>query len=401
MKRQNLLNLWVALIIPLTAAAQIPLREGLTIVTAVNSGTADFESIKRITQMDVTNIRLTYSADIPVAGPDDSPIAALLGGDCRAKPGELDQKKVQKVEGSVVRTVRREDLETAHDYRQMFNLCTSSGELYPGSTALGVSSGVLRELRAKGQTRLRLIAPGAGAAFVNLIGGLLGGTSKELADASMVTGVLTRVERGTVPFKVLVNDEPVELPAVHARGRFGDEAAEFWILDDPANPLSLRWSLGDKSERLQVIKLSYPPQTIAAGAPASSGASADSPMAARLERDLGKQGRAVVYGIYFDFASDHIKPESDEVLAEIATVLQRNPAWSLAVEGHTDSIGGDGYNLDLSKRRAAAVNQALMSRFKVDGKRLQTAGYGASRPKDTNETLEGRARNRRVELVRL
>ncbi len=129
MKRQNLLNLWVALIIPLTAAAQIPLREGLTIVTAVNSGTADFESIKRITQMDATNIRLTYSADIPVAGPDDSPIAALLGGDCRAKPGELDQKKVQKVQGSVVRTVRREDLETAHDYRQMFNLCTSSGEL--------------------------------------------------------------------------------------------------------------------------------------------------------------------------------------------------------------------------------------------------------------------------------
>lgn len=407
MKRRNVLNLWVALITPLTAVAQappasrtpqIPLREGLTIVTAVNNGKADFESIKRITHMDATNVKLTYSADIPVTDPDDSPIAALLGGDCLAKPGERDQKKVQ---GSVVRTVRREDLETAHDYRQRFNLCTSLEELYPGSTALGVSSSVLRELTANGQTRLSVTAPGAGAAFVNLIGGLLGGTSKELGDASMVSGVLKRVEHGTIPFKVLVNDELVELPAVHARGRLGDEAAEFWILNDPANPLSLRWSLGDQSENLQVIKLSYPLQATAAGAPTSPGTAAAPATTTNIERDLAKEGRAVVYGIYFDFASDRIKEESDAVLAEIAGVLQKNPGWSLALEGHTDNIGGDPYNLDLSTRRAAAVKQALMSRYKVDGKRLQTAGYGASRPKDSNETLEGRARNRRVELVRL
>jgi OOP family OmpA-OmpF porin len=80
--------------------------------------------------------------------------------------------------------------------------------------------------------------------------------------------------------------------------------------------------------------------------------------------------------------------------------MRQNPSWSLGVEGHTDNIGGDPYNLDLSRRRAAAVKQALVLQYKVDANRLDTSGYGASRPKDTNATLEGRARNRRVELTR-
>jgi len=147
------------------------------------------------------------------------------------------------------------------------------------------------------------------------------------------------------------------------------------------------------SFQLQVIKLQFPPE--------STGGVAASPMAEKIERDLAKHGRAVVYGIYFDFASDRIKPESQPVLAEIASVLRKNPTWSLSVEGHTDSIGGDAANLDLSKRRAAAVRQALAAQHKIDAKRLDTSGYGASRPKDNNATLEGRARNRRVELVKL
>jgi outer membrane protein OmpA-like peptidoglycan-associated protein len=77
-----------------------------------------------------------------------------------------------------------------------------------------------------------------------------------------------------------------------------------------------------------------------------------------------------------------------------------HPTWSLAVDGHTDNIGGDAYNLDLSKRRAAAVKQALVTRYRVDAVRLATNGYGASRPKATNATLAGRAQNRRVELVK-
>ncbi len=88
------------------------------------------------------------------------------------------------------------------------------------------------------------------------------------------------------------------------------------------------------------------------------------------------------------------------MLAEIARVLQQNPSWSLGVEGHTDNIGGEASNIGLSTRRAAAVKQALVARYRIDGQRLHTNGYGASRPKGTNDTIEGRARNRRVELVK-
>jgi outer membrane protein OmpA-like peptidoglycan-associated protein len=72
----------------------------------------------------------------------------------------------------------------------------------------------------------------------------------------------------------------------------------------------------------------------------------------------------------------------------------------LAINGHTDNVGGDQSNLNLSRRRAAAVKDALVTRHGIAADRLTTAGMGRSQPKDTNETLEGRAQNRRVELVR-
>jgi len=121
----------------------------------------------------------------------------------------------------------------------------------------------------------------------------------------------------------------------------------------------------------------------------------------RLERSLRETGRAEVYDIYFDFNSDRIRQESDSTLQDIVTVLTRHPDWKLAIEGHTDSIASDRFNLELSQRRAAAVKTALTGRFAISGARLTTAGYGESRPKDRNDTPEGRARNRRVELVRL
>ena len=71
-----------------------------------------------------------------------------------------------------------------------------------------------------------------------------------------VAGALRRGEDVAVPFDVIVNDEPVRLPAIHARGQFGATAAEFWILDDEANPLALRWTFG--AIRLQAVKLSFP-----------------------------------------------------------------------------------------------------------------------------------------------
>jgi outer membrane protein OmpA-like peptidoglycan-associated protein len=139
---------------------------------------------------------------------------------------------------------------------------------------------------------------------------------------------------------------------------------------------------------LQVVKIAYR-------------CSAESTLASRLERALAESGRPVdVYEIYFTFNSDELRDESEPTLTELGDILRRHPDWKLSIAGHTDGIASDAFNLDLSKRRAAAVRNALVTRFGVGQRRLTTTGYGKSRPRDTNDTPEGRARNRRVELVR-
>jgi outer membrane protein OmpA-like peptidoglycan-associated protein len=334
------------------AAIQIPLREGLTVVAAYrvppghNIPPGDYEPIVTVIRVDATDITVALSTDEQRDA-------------CRDRAAQADRRRT-----SGLRVVRREDLEQAHALREEFEPCPSAPERHPGSTAISVSASVLRELNARGQTTLDATTTVAG----------------------MVAGVLTRIERGTVPFRAIVNDEPVELKAVHASWQSRVGAREYWILDDAANALVLRATYR-AVPFWEVVKLSYPVERTAA--------------VARIARALAKDGRTAVYGIYFDFASDRIKAESEPTLADIAGVLQQNPSWSLAVEGHTDNVGGDSYNLDLSRRRAAAVKQALVARYKVDGLRLRTNGYGASRPKEVNDTVEGRARNRRVELVKV
>jgi len=119
-----------------------------------------------------------------------------------------------------------------------------------------------------------------------------------------------------------------------------------------------------------------------------------------IAAQLAGTGRVAVYGIYFDFNSDRVRPDSDPVLREIAGALKANPAWKLTIEGHTDNVGGASYNLDLSARRARSVMEALVARFAIAPGRLSTAGFGATRPKSSNATEAGRSLNRRVELVR-
>jgi outer membrane protein OmpA-like peptidoglycan-associated protein len=120
--------------------------------------------------------------------------------------------------------------------------------------------------------------------------------------------------------------------------------------------------------------------------------------------DLGKvlmsSGRYVTRGILFDTDSDRIKPESAPVIRLIAKGLEANPSLNVLIEGHTDSTGDAGHNLDLSKRRAEALKAVLAAQFKIDASRLTTAGLGATKPVDTNDTPQGRAQNRRVELVK-
>ena len=120
-----------------------------------------------------------------------------------------------------------------------------------------------------------------------------------------------------------------------------------------------------------------------------------------LKQQLDESGKIVTHGILFDSGSDKIKGESYKTLADIGALLTENPDLRLSIEGHTDSDGADDYNMDLSKRRAESVRTYLINNFKVDGNRLEAKGWGESKPIDTNDTPEGKANNRRVELVKL
>jgi outer membrane protein OmpA-like peptidoglycan-associated protein len=113
------------------------------------------------------------------------------------------------------------------------------------------------------------------------------------------------------------------------------------------------------------------------------------------------EGRFTTTGIYFNTNSADIKPESYGILKEIADVLTENPEVKIAIIGHTDSDGDEAHNLDLSKRRAASVRQALMDNFGIKGDRMQTDGKGETQPAESNATPAGKAANRRVEFVKL
>jgi outer membrane protein OmpA-like peptidoglycan-associated protein len=122
--------------------------------------------------------------------------------------------------------------------------------------------------------------------------------------------------------------------------------------------------------------------------------------AAELENALQAGDKVDLYEIFFSFNSAILRPESDETLITLADLLNKHPDWKLVIGGHTDSIASDSFNLDLSSRRAAAVKTALVERFKIAETRLSTQGYGETQPRASNDTLEGRAHNRRVELRR-
>ncbi|MBT8400050.1 MAG: OmpA family protein [Rhodothermia bacterium] len=116
---------------------------------------------------------------------------------------------------------------------------------------------------------------------------------------------------------------------------------------------------------------------------------------------LQSDGRVATQGILFDTGSDRIQPESTPTLDEIGRMLADHPDLRLAIEGHTDNVGDDAYNLELSKKRASAVVQYLVNEFGVSPDRLESEGFGETKPADANDTPEGRQNNRRVELVNL
>ncbi len=113
------------------------------------------------------------------------------------------------------------------------------------------------------------------------------------------------------------------------------------------------------------------------------------------------EGKLVSYGIYFDSGKDLVKPESYGTLSEIAKVLKENQAIRIKIVGHTDSDGDDDLNMDLSKRRAAAVKTELVNQFGIESGRIEADGKGETEPIVPNTSPEGKAKNRRVEFVKL
>ncbi len=394
------------------ATPKIPLCPGLTIVTAVSQSDGDYESIKTVQSVTDTDVRLTYSAE------------TMFADEFSNDPPKLRQT-------NVTRTVRRSDLRTATLYLQQFSPLLP--ETAPETTAIGTSAAVLNDLKTKGEATLGIfIPPNVQQVSDNR------DEHPNVYDFQEV-GTITRVGKTVVMLPVVVNDVPASLPAIQASGDLLGDKSEFFFLDDPANPLTLKFRIGigdvpELSEAdaraigqkahpagdrdlLQVIKINTrcagaPPDNAGGGSGAGAGAGggggvppgggvgAGAGAASAIEHELAESGHADVYSIYFTFNSDVIRPESEPTLKEIAGILTRHPDWKLGVNGHTDGVGNDGYNLDLSRRRAAAVRAALVARYNIAAARLSTAGFGKSQPKDTNATIEGRAKNRRVELVK-
>lgn len=113
------------------------------------------------------------------------------------------------------------------------------------------------------------------------------------------------------------------------------------------------------------------------------------------------EGKIVSYGIFFDSGADKVKPESYGALNDIAKILNENPQVIIKIVGHTDSDGNSDANIDLSKRRAAEVKNELTKKFGIDAQRIQTDGKGDKEPVGANTTSEGKAKNRRVEFIKI
>jgi hypothetical protein len=120
-----------------------------------------------------------------------------------------------------------------------------------------------------------------------------------------------------------------------------------------------------------------------------------------LKQKIDKDGRAVLYGVYFDRDKSDIKPSSHATLKVVGELLEKYTDMAFRIEGHTDSRGESGYNKQLSEKRAKAVKDYLIESFTVAKNRLKTIGYGEEKPINSNSSEAESALNRRVEIVRM
>ena len=354
------------------AEATVPLKPGLTLADAwMRSRQEEYECLTQIQSVDNDGVNITTSCDFP------------------ERPGTF------------LRRVCREDLRSAKLVHTAFGThkaIGASGEELPetivGATAISMSSTSFADLKRTGSTTYH---------YVEL--GLNGKLEKDGVGELQVEG------RGMAT--IAINGENVDVPVIKTRGNvkwwIGGDRSEasttVVVLDDDRFPLLVDHLSSNEhaASRIQFTTITYPSKR------SGRGASGGGPLqmsggrggSSSLEGGLLEDKRVDVYGIYFGFNSDRIRKESEPILQEIGEIMQRHPDWVLNIDGHTDNIGGDSAaNLDLSRRRSEAVRKALISRFGITADRLSSGGHGAASPKDTNDTPEGRARNRRVELSR-
>jgi outer membrane protein OmpA-like peptidoglycan-associated protein len=168
-------------------------------------------------------------------------------------------------------------------------------------------------------------------------------------------------------------------PSPFVNGKILKDGREFWVQVIPRGGSNYYW--------LAVVEKKAMTQHVVADA-------------AALGDDLKASGHAPVYGIFFDTGKAEVKAESAAALDEVAKLLAADPALKLWVVGHTDWVGRVEDNMALSQARAEAVVKALAATRGVAPARLRAFGVGPLAPVASNESEDGRARNRRVELVR-
>jgi outer membrane protein OmpA-like peptidoglycan-associated protein len=361
-----------------TSSMTIPLVKGLVHDGVISDQYGDHESLGTVTDLTPTSLTYEMTNDLILQDPKTGKIVS----------GDKNSTQPPK-RGKGIRIVDIPDQATAHRFMVMFQI--GKTEHFPGSTVLGASTEVLNQLRAGQPSALDFQADPTVTLSQQFKGhAQLIEVQTQWNGHFMYKCTLQRVEPTDLSFPVLVNGARVELPVLHAKcPQGGSDEAHFYFLDQPSNPLMLATVISSLDANTQVIKIDFRAPGAGVGAGGSS-----------MEKALADKQKVEIYGIYFDFNSSTIKPESEVVLKQISDIMHKNPAWKLSIAGHTDNIGDSAFNQGLSERRAASVKDALVTEYKISPDRFSTSGYGASQPIETNDTKEGRARNRRVELQR-
>lgn len=250
-----------------------------------------------------------------------------------------------------------------------FYSSTSDPRQFRGTTQSMLSGAVLKQLKETGRSDVVLLLPSISAVPFR--------------------GTLERIGNAAEAFPVLLDGKRVTLPGIRSRGRLrGDREVDFEVLafDNPEAP----WVLDATSKQLD--NAGGGRRLLVRIGTAGRGQA----MAATLDERCSVS----VHDIFFATGSDALDSTSAPALGAIAGTLSAHPDWRITILGHTDSIGSEADNLDLSRRRAQRVRLTLEREYGIAAGRLQSDGRGEKEPLDDNGTATGRARNRRVDLVR-